>query len=476
MLQRKIIWAVGSAIGLACWAAMGSVSGAEYRTSVQGKTVVRRAAYQTADTTSSGSPTLAQPVPEGATIPHAAAPPVTNLPETVIDPMMTGSPMGTAGGDCLSGDCATGDCEGSCQSSCFNACPGGTYWGSFEFLLWWRKNQDLPPLVTTSPSDTDVDLAGVLGQATTQLLYPTEEQGSDARPGARATLGVWIDPCQFCGLGGRYFTLGAMTSNFGVDSNTFPVLARPFFNLTLSEEDADVVAYPGSTVGTILVRSDSDVGGGDVFFRRLLLRDDCRRVDVVAGYQFATIDSEVLITSRRQSIRQQGSIPYGTVIDMSDSFDSTNRYHAGEIGLLAEYSRPNITWSLLAKVGLGNMKQRTVIAGQTVTAVPDQNVVTTNVGLLALGTNVGVYDQNRFAVSPELQLSAAYHLNDHVDVTCGYSFLYWNHVVQASQEIDTVINTTQLEGTLVGDARPAFFHQDSGYFVQGLNFGVQFTW
>ena len=187
-----------------------------------------------------------------------------------------------------------------------------------------------------------------------------------------------------------------------------------------------------------------------MFFRRLLFRDDCRRIDLLAGYQFAKIDSDVLVASSRTSIRQEGSIPFGTVINMYDSFDTTNRYHAGEIGLLGEYDRGDITWSLLAKVGLGNMKQRTEIAGHTETRVPGQPVTTSEQGLLALGTNIGVYEQNSFTVSPEIQLTAAYHLNDCIDLTCGYSFIYWNHAAQPGLQIDEVINTTQITGATGG--------------------------
>jgi hypothetical protein len=213
-----------------------------------------------------------------------------------------------------------------------------------------------------------------------------------------------------------------------------------------------------------------------VFYRRLLCGDDCRRIDILAGYQFAAIDSDLFISSNRLSIRQEGSIPFGTVIDMYDSFEVTNRYHAGEIGLLGQYDRGDITWSLLAKVGLGNMTRRTEIRGHTETRVPGQPVTTSEIGLLALRTNSGVYEESSFTVSPEIQLTAAYHLNDCIDLTCGYSFIYWNSVAQAGQEIDDVINTTQISGELEGAARPAFLNPESDFFVHGLNFGVQFIW
>jgi hypothetical protein len=458
MSQRMTDSAVVGVIGLLMlWPTAGVAPGAEFRTSARGKTIVRQATYQTPDATA---------LPNAAGVPDAIPPATIDLSESVIDPMLA-DPQADAV------DC---DWTGQGEPGYFGPCSGWTYWGSVEFLLWWRKSQEFPPLVTTSPVGTSTNVAGLLGAPDTQVLYPTESQGSDARPGARLTLGVWFDPCEFSGFGARLYTLGETTSSYDVDSDSFQILARPFYNLTAHKEDVDLVADPGFTTGGISVSNGSRVGGGDMFIRRLLFRDDCRRIDLLAGYQFAKIDSDVLVASSRTSIRRVGSIPYGTVINMYDSFDTTNRFHAGEIGLLGEYDRGDITWSLLAKVGLGSMKQRTEIVGHTNTRIPGEQATTSEQGLLALGTNIGVYEQNLFTVSPEIQLTAAYHLNDCVDLTCGYSFIYWNHAAQPGLQIDRVINTTQITGALVGDPRPAFPNQDSDFFVHGLNIGVQFIW
>ena len=481
MATRTIPVVVIGVVGLVVGSVAGLAHGAEFRTSVRGKSLVRQAMYQASDSDAATRPVPAATVVQpAAPLPEPRGSAVRDLPETVLDSTWVEPQAEFAGSDwagncgagyCESGNCGAGDC-GPCVAPCF----GWTYWGSFEFLLWWRKHQELPPLVTTSPWDTPYNAAGVLGESGTQILYPTDQQGGDARPGARLTLGVWLDPCELSGVGGRFYSLGEMTANYDVDSDELAILGRPFYNLTLGQEDADLVAFPGYTTGALSVRSDSDVSGGDVFFRRFLCGDSCRRIDLLAGYQFAALDSDLLISSHRTSIRQQGSIPYGTVIDMYDSFDVTNRYHAGEIGLLGQYDRGDITWSLLAKVGLGNMKQRAEVRGFTATHVPGVPVTTSEQGLLALRTNSGVYEENAFTVSPELQLNAAYRLTDCIELTCGYSFIYWNHVAQSGLAIDSVLNTTQISGELEGAARPAFLNEDAGFFVHGLNFGVQFIW
>ncbi len=108
--------------------------------------------------------------------------------------------------------------------------------------------------------------------------------------------------------------------------------------------------------------------------------------------------------------------------------------------------------------------------------MPGQPVTTSEQGLLALGTNIGVYEQNSFTVSPEIQLTAAYHLNDCIDLTVRV-FVHLLESRGSTRPADRrVINTTQITGDLVGDPRPAFPNQDSDFFVHGLNVGVQFIW
>lgn len=483
MLHRiRCAWVLG-AIGLIGAGAAISASAGEYRVSSMGRPVVRQAAIkQTSYQTEAAEPTPAPAEVTPRSMPRAAAPAkrqplvVEELPETALPYSWESETPGVAFQADSCSECWDESCDGGCGGSCGGGCFGWKYWGSFEFLLWWRKSQEMPPLVTTSPDGTDAAIAGVLGNPTTQVLYPSDSPNSNARIGGRLTVGLWFDECETLGLGTRLYSLGEATATFDANSDEYAILARPFYNLTLDEPDADVVVFPTFTTGSISVDNTSRVGGGDVFLRRWFLGDACRRVDLLVGYQFARIDSEVSVTSNRRSIRAEGSIPFGTVIAMNDLFDTTNRYHAGELGLMGAYDRGSITWNWLAKVGLGTMQQQTRISGSTTTAVPGQPVVTTNQGLLALGTNIGTYDQNMFTVSPELQLSAAYHLTANLDLSVGYSFIYWNHVAQAGQQIDEVLNTTQINGGLVGAARPAFPNQDSSYYVQGLSVGLQWIW
>ena len=76
------------------------------------------------------------------------------------------------------------------------------------------------------------------------------------------------------------------------------MLARPFYNVELDIPDAVLIAYPDFTSGSVSVRSTSRVGGGDVLYRRLFFQSGGRRLDLVAGYQFARIDADLAVFSR----------------------------------------------------------------------------------------------------------------------------------------------------------------------------------
>ena len=168
-LCSKTILSVGTSLAVSLVVSSVCVA-AEFRTSVRGQSVVRPANFQ-------------QPVEE-------------------LDPMRAPRESPVAGSpEAYSSDWLEPGGEGSCGGACSPPCGScWTFWGSFEFLLWWRTGQNPPPLVTTSPSDAPAEQAGVLGFPDTDILYTTATQSNDARPGGRLTLGVWLDPCQFHGV------------------------------------------------------------------------------------------------------------------------------------------------------------------------------------------------------------------------------------------------------------------------------------
>jgi hypothetical protein len=87
---------------------------------------------------------------------------------------------------------------------------GGHFSVEVEALVWWPQGMWLPPLVTTSPSDTPLETAGVLADDFAESFNTTIILGQDRETfsnggGARVSLAYWTDPKETLGVVGNYF-------------------------------------------------------------------------------------------------------------------------------------------------------------------------------------------------------------------------------------------------------------------------------
>lgn len=347
-----------------------------------------------------------------------------------------------------------------CNMGCVVPCDR---WASFDYLLWWRKGQSFPPLATTSPAGTAQGDAGVLPGAT--VLFGNESYGEEARPGGRVTLGSWLNDCRTCGVEGRFFALSEGRIDFAANSTDFPILARPFRDPVTMTQEATLLAFPGFTgPGNVNITSNSNVLGGDFLYRCQLGQSITTKLDFVAGYQFSRIDEDFNINSFTSAINVPG-IDAGTTFTTAERFYARNEFHAGQIGLAAQYENCNWKVDLLAKIGFGNMRQAVTINGQTTIVTPGPASTTnTTPGPLAGAANSGQHVNDEFAVSPELGINCRYAVTECLDLAFGYNFIYWSSVAQAGAQIDPQLN----------DPPSAFTLNSGSYWVHGLNFGANF--
>lgn len=340
----------------------------------------------------------------------------------------------------LEGD--AGDCAGSCANSCgppqCDLCclPRREIWTEFDFLLGWRHAIRTPPLVTTSPNGTPQALAGVLNAGST-VIYPIEPFGEEARPGGRITVGTWFDPYHCWGLEGRFFSLGNANTRFHMDSTGDPILARPFLDDVANANAARLLAFPGvSTPGSIDILTESEFSGGDALLRRSVCRWGCGELDLLIGYQFARLDETLVISDLSTDADPANLIQDGTTLEITDQFATRNQYHAAAFGAVLKLQQDNLRWEVLSKIGLGNIQETVAITGRTEVTVPATAPVITDIGLLAQGANLGTFSQDKFCASPEINVKCVYQLTDCIDVSAGYTFLYFTNVAQPGRQID----------------------------------------
>ena len=365
-------------------------------------------------------------------------------------------------------DCGT--CQ-PCAVGVYDPCgPGWNdgLWVETEFLLWRRKGRRFPPLVTTQPN------AGALPGAT--ILFGNEQLNEHARPGGRLEFGLWVDPCQNLGMGGHFVALGDAPVRYSLGSNDLGFIARPFRDasvfppLDTSFPIANDTAIPATT-GQLNLRTGSEILAGDAFFRWLLARGGGTRVDLLAGYQFGRINEDLIIDSFTQTVPVPPGLPS---IAVTDFFRTTNEYHGGHFGLQGEYRFGCWSLELLAKFAFGTMRETVFIRGSTVVDVGGPPDVRTR-GLLAQPTNGGQHVQDEFAFMEDIGIKLAYYPVERLKLSVGYSLMYWSSVVRPGEHIDLNVDGRWLTGAPPADATsPAFSFDTTGFYVHGLNLGVEY--
>ena len=371
-----------------------------------------------------------------------------------------------------------GDAYAVCPAE---ACWTPKPWVRAEYLLWWIDGFDAPPLATTSPVGTDRDLAGQLDQLSTSILLGGQTLTNDASSGGRIRFGLWLDAGSTCGVEASYLGLGRNRSAFQAGSPLPSILARPFTNLESGFEgaDAELIAYPGLFDGSLQIRRETELQGVEVLYRQALSRSCRLQIDWLAGWRFNRLDEDLLISDFKRSLAENSGLRVGTTVQEYDHFATSNQFHGGQLGIIAQGRCCRWSWEATGKLALGNNRTEVAIDGSTTVTVPipgaPPDMAVTPAGLLAQSTNSGLHSKDVFAVVPELGVTVGYQLTARLRATFGYTFLYWSQVARPGDQIDLDVNPSQLtSGGLVGAPRPEFHWIGSDMWAQGMNFGLDY--
>ena len=377
-------------------------------------------------------------------------------------------------GTSYSGACGSTPCGTSnCNSGCSNISMG---WFESETLLWWAKGMGGGPLVLGGNPATAIPtnpLAGGNGN----------EIGNDLRVGMRINLGAWTDNCQNFGVGARAWGLFTDGSNqtYANGGNSTGV---PFFNAsTLSTPNA---AFPvpgpdvylvnvsaganGSNAGTITVRDDLDLIAGEIYGRSLLVRDGKSRVDLLTGYTFTRLDSELGLSTQFADGITNG-IQNGTVFTTQDTFGTKNQFHGGHLGLLQETTKGRFAFSMMGKVALGNVRQSSTISGQN--SVIDANNSTEPGGIFSQRSNIGTITRDRFTFLPEVNAKMKYKLGN-AQLGIGYSLLVFPSVAIAGDQINRTVDWAN-RNLPNNPTAPTPGLVTNTFFLHGLDLGLTYS-
>lgn len=376
--------------------------------------------------------------------------------------------------------------------------PQERLWGQVDALMWWTEGLALPPLVTTSPLGTPQAQAGVIGAQGTQVLYGNQDMFTDPRFGGRLRLGGWLGARRWVGLELDYTDLEDEQTDFLAVSVGDQILARPFFNVgenSLSSDSA-LVAYPNLLAGTIYIDTYSQFQTlGAHLLTNVYCNFGCRgsegpeagncsngfRLDLIGGYRYIGLDEGVTI---REALAT--TVTPSTGFQAMDQFATSNDFQGGELGLVGKYYRRRWWAEGLLKVALGRTAEQIDINGYTQLVVPlgarDAQSTLLTGDLLALSTNIGQHTQKTTAWAGEIGLTAGYQLTPQLSLKFGYTLLFLSRVIRPDGAIDVSVNETYIPDPTapdlvpVGPARPAVAFNDSTYWAQGFNLGLDYRW
>jgi hypothetical protein len=352
-------------------------------------------------------------------------------------------------------------------------CAHDRIWFRSEFLGWWTKGFAVPPLVTTSPAGTDISQAGVLGAPGTSVLLGNKDLLGGFQPGERFVLGTWFGHTQTWGIEASYLQLNPQSDIRQFNGATTPILARPFFDTSTNAQDAQTVNFPGQQSGTISSEASSQLQAAEVLIRKNLTRRGNVTIDLTAGYRYQQLNDHLSLGDTLSFSGTQAAFPAGTVLTQSDIFDTRNVFQGGQVGLstFVQFNRFSIDGSLKAAVG-ENFTQVTIL-GATTTNIPGTGISNFVGGFLALPSNMGVFDSQRFSIVPELSLTLGWDFTPQLRGTIGYDLLYWTGVARPGDQIDLNLDPGQFPpGTSSTSTRPQFVLHTSDYWAQGLNLGL----
>ncbi len=353
-------------------------------------------------------------------------------------------------------------------------------WFHAEGLVWWLQGNRLPALVTTSPTTVPRDQAGVLGDPHTSVLFGDERVDDQVRGGFRTAMGVrlghWFDSLMDSELefGVMWLGDGQTSGDFYAASLGDPILARPFYNAALDAPDSQLIAFPDLVVGDILIETSSDLLSTGAVVRQAWLRHEDARLDWLAGYRYARLREELYASEHLISTELGGPIAFGTTFDVLDEFRTRNEFHGGDLGLQLWTHMHGWTVEVLGKVAVGAVARTVEINGSTLVEPGVGDASLTSGGLLTAPTNIGRYQSCRFSALPELTIRFRRPISRFFTFSVGYTAMLLDHVVRTGDQLDVVVNPTQLgNGVLAGPPRPTVLMNDSTLWVHGLTIGLE---
>ncbi len=378
------------------------------------------------------------------------AAPSRGLPPSNTDPFSAPffKPLGTP--DVTLADAvAVNDPRGvAIPSEVLDACdPGFRTWTTAELLIGRTRGPSVAPVVTTGPVQSGA-LAGAIGQPTTLPLFGGKRILDDWRSGLRVEVGAWLDDERTLGIGARFYSLFSTSEQFRAIPNGATVINVPqIVNVgAVPVQIPAFVGFPGVTTGHVATSAQTTFMGGDLNWRLTLGRTERMGVELLAGYRQLYLTDEL---NANFTVSPLGTNVLVTPLTGGDSVRTRNNFYGPQLGLSASTggdrfwveghaaSALGVTASTLdfsrSRTGGTGANPAAVLAAIGLPATPANLAIATAAGQIPLGQTNVASRLSYFGVVGEGGVRLNWRATEHVRVTAGYGFLYWNNVRRAQE-------------------------------------------
>lgn len=390
----------------------------------------------------------------------------------------------TAPAACPSPSCCCPSASGSCgcDNCCSCGCNGGGFggadygrrgWLQFDTLMWFRKAQSTPPLLTRSPAGTPIAAMGIV-ESGSDVLYGGKI-GDRLNSGGRVRAGMWLDPNQQLGVQQEFFALGSGSESASFGGNN-EILARPFFNTSsaVNAPDAQVFNMPDVLGGTTTFRDESKVFSSATSILWNLgasgSYDQSQRTDLSLGYRFFRIDEE--FEAREQFSPLSSRFVDATSYSLNDQIETRNTFHGVEFG--ATHARRSGPWGWDAgtSLAIGDLRRTATVDGSTSIVVPGLTSTTFPGGFYVGPEDIRRISDHDLSVIPQAQFNLSRAIAANWRLRAGYNFLYLGSAFRPNSFLDTSFDGARLANANGGVADEVSRPDGQGVWLHGVNVGL----
>lgn len=350
------------------------------------------------------------------------------------------------------------------------------FYAEADFLLFWFKPicLNVPVISVGNPTNA---VPGAINQPGTQIVVggsPPHQFNFGGTAGGETKLG-WLSGDGTFGFeaSGLFMATGEARQAFIASPNGSPASYLPY-QAPDNTQQALRFTIPGVVTGSSVAAGTTHLWGLESNVVLPMTVDRC-------GY---SLYGAFLVGARYLDLTDQDRIDntLSLVNDPSDYASGTdrvvtrNQFAGPQVG-----ASMGITWGRLSllytnKLAAGITHQVRGIMGSPLYSATDLSPLLVPGPLIALPSNIGSESANRVTLVPEIGLKARLALAPWCSLSLGYRLIYWNKVLCPGDQMDPLVNITQLpfHGPFTGPPNPSplFVHTD--FFAQGIEAGIQF--